>query len=193
MPTIAIVHGVAGDDQRAAVGSQYVLRRVGLGQSGHGVGSGQSDHGRGGRRRSGGIVDLGVGCRRDGQCRWSDRPRRRTGRYDIVVAAVAVVDRVACDVQRAAVRSQHVLRRVGLFHSCGSICPQQATHCWCGRGGRRCVVDLGVRDRGDRQGRWGDCPLGGDCGDGVVISAVAIVNGVTAHVQRAAVCSEHIL
>ena len=190
---VAVIHGVIGDIERAAVRTKDVLRGIRFFETGDRVGPQQATHCGGCSRQCRSVVNLGVGYGRERQRRRCDRPGRGNGCHRVVRTTVAIVDRVTGDVERAAVRTEHILRGIGFFHACRGVGPQQATHCGNCRSRSRCVIDFGVGSGGDSQRGWCDRSSDRSGRDRVVGAAVTIVDCIASDIQRAAIRSEYVL
>src|SRR5439155_21618798 len=188
---VAVVDRVGGDLERAAVGPQHVLGLERLAQAGDRVRAVQRPQRRGLRGGGRPVVDLAVTGGIEVQAALADRARGRVRVHRVVVAAVAVVDRVARDLERAVARPQYMPRGESLGEPGDGIAVQRAHG---RRLGRRAgaVVDLAVRDRIDIQVAGRDRARGGVQGNAIVTTAVAVVDGVAGDLQRAAIGAQHV-
>src|SRR6185437_896994 len=190
---VAVVEAVAGDGERAAAGAEHVLRLERLRQARRAVAADQAQHRRARGRCGGAVIDLAVGRGRDGEAGRRDGARRGLESDRVVVAAVAVVEAVAGDGERAAGGAEHVLRLERLRQARRAVAADQAQHRRArGRGGRA-VIDLAVgRGRDGEAGRRDGARRGLES-DRVVVAAVAVVEAVAGDGERAAGGAEHVL
>ena len=172
------------DEKDAGIRPKGVFGRIGFGQAGDRICTRKAGHCRNCGSRRCGIVNLGVGCRSNGQARGCNCSRGGVRCHGVVVSTVGVVHCIRRHGQCAAVRSQHVLGCKGLIQTGDVVCAQKSADSGCHTRRRlRSVIHFRIGKSADRQCSRSNCPGSLSGCDRVVTSAVSVVDRVSGNIQ----------